>query len=109
MNDSPVAKLEQALNQWRIFDDAPATRELAQALEDYVTERIRVMHITSPYIGGDLTDADYETLLKGANHLEFIPVGRPTPIYLGQKRLTCAACGGLMVDGLCSIDAGHWQ
>lgn len=44
-------------------------------------------------------DGDYETLLLGS----------PQVAHTGAARLTCAACGGLMVAGLCSVDAGHGQ
>jgi hypothetical protein len=105
-----VLHLEEALDSWQTFGDNPAKQALMFALDKFVECKI-VEHITNgaraPFISKEaLSDTDYEALLK-PGIVSYSPA--PRPVYIGYQRQTCATCGSLMVQGLCSNDAAHYQ
>lgn len=127
-----LAALDKALAGWKQFNgDQPSRDELVNAIDELIEARNLAMYTANPpFICADtLTDADYEALLKPGKPYEFTKVDVETlhlnvqpmryiseknpvvqPIqYIGEKRPTCATCGALMVDGLCSADGAHYQ
>lgn len=110
----PIQRMEAALDTWRTFGDVPARLELMQALNVYVANQIAVYSTKpcAPFIlAGALTNEDYEALLKPSMSFEAVqfPYDDPRPVYRGSQRPTCAVCASLMVQGLCSNDAAHYQ
>lgn len=112
----PVQRMEAALDTWRTFGDVPARLELMQALNAYVANQIAVYSTKTcaPFCvdtSSGLSDSDYEALMKPSMPFEAVqfPYDGPRPVYLGSQRPTCAVCASLMVQGLCSNDAAHYQ
>lgn len=112
----PVTDFECALDTLCTLNDVPARQDFIKALQAYVDHRIAVhiANIQPPYIVSDtLSDADYEALLKPYSPYEVFlvdtPYHGPMKVYGGPQRPTCAVCGSLLVQGLCSNDAAHYQ
>jgi hypothetical protein len=125
----PTVALENALTAWKVYGDAPAKTQLIYALRAYIDARIKIaLHtaIKPRDIPSDLTDADYEQLLKpGKPYMTYHTPPKPDPgferfmnniEYLGPQKLdiqhntehsdnapTCIACGANTdSNGICS-------
>lgn len=111
--------LDKALAGWKQFNgDQPSRDALVSAIDKLIETRVLAMCITTPpFICADaLTDEDYEALLRPGKPFQYTRVNPETvfmngPVmqYVGPQRPTCATCGALMVDGLCSADGAHYQ
>ena len=114
--NAELHNLGNALTQYRIYSgDAPSKAQLIEAIDGLIKARIaeRIQPL-APFVVCDTrpNDEDYEWLLKQYT----LPLQSqedtqqlPDPRYIGPQRPTCSNCGALLVDGLCSRDAAHWQ
>jgi hypothetical protein len=104
-------ELDSAIAHFKHYNgDGPAREHLLNSIDSLIKARITdAFTLKSPFVvcNTDISDEEYEQLLKP---------GQFTPMYPGEQvkfagaaRPTCAQCGALMVESLCSRDAAHYQ
>jgi hypothetical protein len=112
LSELVLRELETGLAHFKIFEgDQPSRRHLLEKIDALIKARITEALLPFVVCNTDITDEDYERLLKAAP-IQYKPTPvnpKPEVTFIGQLRPTCAQCGAMMVDGLCSLDAAHYQ